>query len=48
MVANLRPLTLLLGGEASVADFEAEAKRAIRLSALLKPEAFLLATAAVA
>jgi hypothetical protein len=46
-VANLRPLFLLRGGEASVADFEAEAKRAIRLSALLKPGAYLLATAAV-
>lgn len=46
-VANLRPISLLRGGEASVADFEAEAKRAIRLSALLKPGTFLLAAAAV-
>lgn len=46
-VANLRPLSLLRGGEGSIADVEAEAKRTIRLSALLKPGADLLATAAV-
>ena len=46
-VASLRPLSLLRGGEASIADFNAEAQRAMRLSAWLKPGAHLLAAAAV-
>jgi hypothetical protein len=46
-VANLRPLSLLRGGEASIADFESEAQRALRLSIWLKPGAYLMSAAAV-
>ena len=46
-VASLRPLSLLRGGEATIADFDTEAERAMRLSVWLKPGAYLLAAAAV-